>query len=62
MDYGFRERRLNKVAARTYATNAASERVLEKAGFERGATLEREAFVEGAYVDVNCWRRFVDGR
>lgn len=58
--YAFDERRLHKVAARTYATNAASERVLEKAGFEREATLACEAFVDGEYVDLHCWRRFAE--
>lgn len=53
--YGFRERRLNKVAARTFAFNEASGRVLEKVGFRREGTLRNEAFEDGEYVDLLYW-------
>ncbi|UTF53742.1 GNAT family N-acetyltransferase [Natronosalvus rutilus] len=50
--YAFTERRLNKVYASVYATNGASARVLEKAGFQKEGEFRREAFVEGEYVDL----------
>jgi len=50
--YAFEERRLNKVYATTYATNPASSRVLEKAGFTREGVLRKEGFVDGDYVDM----------
>nr|WP_304449469.1 GNAT family protein [Halomarina sp. PSRA2] len=54
-EYGFRERRLNKVAGRTFAFNEASGRVLEKVGFECEGRLRREAFERGTYVDLLYW-------
>lgn len=50
--YAFEERRLNKVYATTYATNPASIRVLEKAGFTEEGVLRKEGFVEGNHVDM----------
>jgi len=50
--YGFDERRLNKIYARAYETNPASNRVLEKAGFEQEGTFRKEAFVDGEFVDL----------
>lgn len=50
--YGFEERRLHKMIARAYETNPASQRVLEKVGFEREGVLRDEAFVQGEYVDM----------
>jgi RimJ/RimL family protein N-acetyltransferase len=51
--YAFEERRLHKVVARSYETNPASSRVLEKVGFEQEGVLRREAFVQGEYVDLH---------
>lgn len=51
--YAFEERRLNKVYAGAYATNPASCRVLEKAGFSEEGLLREEAFAGGEYVDVH---------
>ncbi|MFD1512174.1 GNAT family N-acetyltransferase [Halomarina rubra] len=53
--YGFRERRLNKVAARTFEFNEASGRVLENVGFQREGTHRKEAFERGEHVDVLYW-------
>jgi RimJ/RimL family protein N-acetyltransferase len=50
--YAFEERRLDKVGARTFATNPGSQRVLEKAGFTREGTQRKEAFVGGERVDL----------
>ncbi|WP_123532830.1 GNAT family N-acetyltransferase [Halosimplex salinum] len=51
-EYGFAERRLDKVWARVLAFNDASVRVLEKAGFEHEGTLRDQAFARGRRVDV----------
>lgn len=51
-EYGFAERRLNKVVAKAYETNRASQRVLEKVGFAEEGRLRNEAFVEGEYLDL----------
>jgi RimJ/RimL family protein N-acetyltransferase len=51
--YAFDERRLNKVTARAYETNPASNRVLEKVGFEQEGTFRREAYVDGEFVDLH---------
>jgi RimJ/RimL family protein N-acetyltransferase len=53
--YGFRERRLNKVAARTFAFNEPSSRVLENVGFQQEGTLRSEAFEGGEHVDLLYW-------
>lgn len=51
--WGFDERRLNKVTARAYETNPASNRVLEKVGFEQEGTFRQEAYVDGEFVDLH---------
>jgi len=50
--YGFTERRLHKVYANAFAHNEASQRVLEKVGFEREGVHRDQAFVDGEHVDV----------
>lgn len=50
--YAFDERGFNKLSARAYETNPASQRVLEKVGFEREGVFREEAFVEGEFVDL----------
>jgi len=56
----FSERRLHKLYAHVYATNDASQRVLEKAGYVEEATLRKEAFVDGEYVDVHRYGLLAD--
>jgi RimJ/RimL family protein N-acetyltransferase len=56
--YAFRERGLRKVLARVFTTNPASERVLEKAGFEREGTLADHYYVDGEHVDARLYARF----
>ena len=51
--FGFEEKRLQKLLARAYATNPASQRVIEKAGFTEEGVLRQEAFVGGERVDVH---------
>jgi RimJ/RimL family protein N-acetyltransferase len=58
--YGFREQRYNKIGADAYETNPASNRVLEKAGFEREGVRRSHAFVEGEYVDVHEYGLLAD--
>jgi RimJ/RimL family protein N-acetyltransferase len=50
--HAFAERRLHKVYARAFAFNDASQRVLEKVGFEREGVHREQVFVDGDYVDV----------
>ncbi|MEF8853649.1 MAG: GNAT family protein [Haloarculaceae archaeon] len=50
--YAFEERRLHKVYARAFAFNDASQRVLEKVGFEQEGRHRDRVFVDGEYVDV----------
>ena len=50
--YGFRERRLRRVYAKVLAGNGGSQRVLEKAGFEREGTLRDHWFRDGRHEDV----------
>jgi RimJ/RimL family protein N-acetyltransferase len=53
VEYGFDQRRLNKIIAHTFDFNAGSRRVLEKVGFTEEGVLRKEAFVDGEYVDVH---------
>lgn len=50
--YGFEDRRLHKIKANAFGTNAASQRVLEKIGFEKEGIFEEHAYVRGEYVDL----------
>ena len=52
MTYGFDERRLHKVFARVLEPNSASQRLLDRLGFEREGRLRDQAFVRGEPVDV----------
>ncbi len=51
VDYAFRELGMIRVFALPFATNLASARVLEKAGFAREAVLRSSAVKEGAVLD-----------
>jgi [ribosomal protein S5]-alanine N-acetyltransferase len=51
IDYGFRELRLNKVAAECHADNPASRRVLEKAGMTLEGSLRQHSFRLGRFAD-----------
>jgi ribosomal-protein-alanine N-acetyltransferase len=52
VEYAFEERRLAKVWARAFAFNDASQRVLEKVGFEQEGRLREQAFARGERVDM----------
>ncbi|NHN59792.1 MULTISPECIES: GNAT family N-acetyltransferase [Halorussus] len=43
---------LHKVTAKSFASNEASVRVLEKLGFEREGVFREEAYVDGEFVDL----------
>lgn len=50
--YAFDQRRLEKLYAHVLASNRASQRVLEKNGFEEEGRFRKEAFVDGEREDV----------
>jgi RimJ/RimL family protein N-acetyltransferase len=60
--YAFDERGLNKVTARVFDWNTASQRVLEKLGFEREGHLRDHYYVDGEFVDAYLYSRFADDR
>jgi RimJ/RimL family protein N-acetyltransferase len=56
----FDQRRLHKLHAHVYATNPASQRVLEKVGYVEEGVHRKEAFVDGEYVDVHRYGLLAD--
>lgn len=50
-EYGFKQFSLTRVYAVPYATNVASHRVLEKAGYTREGVLRRSAIKDGIVLD-----------
>ena len=50
-DYGFKNFDIERIFARPFGTNIASQRVLEKAGFVLEAKFEKTFFKYGEYVD-----------
>jgi ribosomal-protein-alanine N-acetyltransferase len=58
--YAFEHHHLTRIFALPFATNRASCRVLEKAGYALEATLRRSAIKEGVIVD-QCQYAFVPG-
>lgn len=51
VEYGFMNFDINRIFARPYGTNSASQRVLEKAGFSLEARLEKTLYKNGEYKD-----------
>ena len=51
-EFAFAEYRLQKIAARVFAKNPASARVLSKAGFLLEGTLRSDYFRDGVPYDV----------
>jgi RimJ/RimL family protein N-acetyltransferase len=51
VDYAFRTFDINRIYARPFSFNRASQRVLEKAGFTHEATLKEACFKNGEYCD-----------
>ncbi len=51
VDYGFKNLDINRIFARPFGTNKASQRVIEKAGFILEARFEKTFFKNGEYDD-----------
>jgi RimJ/RimL family protein N-acetyltransferase len=50
--YAFGDLRLHKITANAYENNSASQRVLEKVGFQEEGQFRKHAYVRGEYLDV----------
>ena len=57
--FTFKTYDINRVFARPFDTNTASQRVLEKAGFKLEAKLEKTIYKNGEYLDelIYAYRR-----
>ena len=53
--FGFVRMTLNRIEARCIAENAASARVMEKAGMTYEGTLREREFIKGAYRDMKVY-------
>ena len=53
--FGFVRMKLNRIEARCIAENAASARVMEKAGMTYEGTLREREFIKGAYRDMKVY-------
>ena len=51
VDYGFRHFAIDRIYARPFGTNLASQRVLEKAGFRLEGKFDKVLFKNGEYLD-----------
>jgi RimJ/RimL family protein N-acetyltransferase len=51
VDYGFTNFEIDRIFARPFGTNTASQKVLEKAGFKLEARFERSLYKNGEYLD-----------
>lgn len=49
--FGFKTYDITRIYARPYGTNTASQKVLEKAGFELEARIEKNIFKNGEFLD-----------
>ena len=52
---GFERMNLNRIEARCIAENAASARVMEKAGMVYEGTLRQREYIKGAYRDIKLY-------
>ena len=55
ISYGFGRLNLNRLEARCIAENAASARVMEKAGMRYEGTLRQREYIKGAYRDIKLY-------
>jgi ribosomal-protein-alanine N-acetyltransferase len=53
--FGFERMNLNRVEARCIVENAASARVMEKAGMAYEGTLRQREYIKGAYRDIKLY-------
>ena len=51
LEFGFSNLDITRIYARTFSSNIASQRVLEKAGMKPEARFEKSIFKEGQYLD-----------
>lgn len=51
VEYGFQTWEINRIFARPFGTNTASQRVLEKSGFILEARFEKTIFKNGEFLD-----------
>ena len=51
VEFGFRTYDINRIFAKTFGTNRASQRVLEKAGFQLECRFEKTLFKNGEFLD-----------
>jgi RimJ/RimL family protein N-acetyltransferase len=58
--YAFTELRFHRVQAKVFDENRASQRVLEKVGFEREGVLREHWFRHGRHEDVHLYGLLVD--
>lgn len=58
VEYGFRTFDINRIFARPFSFNKASQRVLEKAGFTLEATLKKACIKNGAFCDEHIYTIF----
>ncbi len=59
-DYAFRECRHHRVMAHVFSGNVGSARIWEKLGFRHEAAHVEAEFVDGEYVDVECYAILAD--
>jgi RimJ/RimL family protein N-acetyltransferase len=55
VDYLFLHKDIVRVQAETHPANAASQRVLEKAGFRREGIIRQSFFSRGVHRDTALW-------
>jgi ribosomal-protein-alanine N-acetyltransferase len=55
LSFGFERMNLNRVEARCIAENAASARVMEKAGMAYEGTLRQREYIKGTYRDMKLY-------
>lgn len=53
--FGFERLNLNRIEARCFAENSASERVMQKAGMLYEGTLREQLFIRGSYRDMKMY-------
>ena len=58
VNYGFGTFDIVRIYARPFSTNKGSQRALEKAGFEREATLKKALYKNGEYLDEIIYSKF----
>jgi RimJ/RimL family protein N-acetyltransferase len=59
--FGFERMNLNRIEARCIAENAASVRVMEKAGMAYEGTLRQREYIKGAYRDIKLYAILREG-